>query len=390
MSTEPNSWWVSIDGKPTGPVSEGEVKQRLANGELRPDTYVCRAGSEEWVRLAECAEFSTASEDSQGTPPPLPPDHAARTKPSWNPLAVAWLGLLFTPAWTGIMAALNARRLGLNLPLWRPLAIGVGTTVVAILAAFAGIEFGAFFDELIFTVAPLVAIYYLDLAPQQKPHAARQPKTQDHWIRPVLAGSPLALLTIVSWWLTLFGPLEPLEVVQRFTDAETPEEAREYVTSNLYQMVDDFKEAERLAPEQFSDDEGEAEYLAEYYDENDSNQYYIDYRWYFPPHGGEPGLTLEGYFHLRWLDGAWKIDDLLVTSLNGQEPDAGAISFSVIVSELLSEVRRTASSEPRSKTGWSLSKFWDGLPTTTKRWIGMLAVIIAFGAARALSNLKTS
>lgn len=379
-------WWLSTAGKAEGPYTESYIRAGLKTNTIASNVYSCPVGGQEWKAVSEWPEFAGAC--SANTPPP-PPDHTRPTKPSWNPLALASLGLLFTPAWTGIMAALNARRLGLSLPAWRPLAIGIGSTVLYILLSCAGMDRGFIIETLIFEIVPLVAIWHLDLAAQEQPHAAKQLKTQDHWIGPVLAGSPFGLLTIVSLWLVLFGPLEPLEVVKRFDAANTVEEARKYITSNLYQMVDDFQEAERLAPELLSDDDGEVEYLGEYYDENDDNQYYVDYRLYVPPIDSEPGGRMEGYYHLRWLDGSWKIDDILVTSLNGQQPDAGAVSLSIFAREFVKEARRMASTRPPPKAEWSLRKFWDGLPTLTKHSIRMMITLAMLAAAgRGLSKIK--
>ncbi len=383
------SWWVSINGQPTGPLSDVEIRQRLEGGELQPEVYVCRVGTEVWKKLAECNEFHDAM---PANTPPLPPDFfpstETKTKPVWNPQAIAWLGLLFLPAWTGGMAVINARRLGMDQPLWRPLAIGMGSTVLAMLAGCAGIEFGLILEVVIFTIAPLIAIYHLDLAPQEKAYAARQTFNQDHWIAPVLAGSPLALLTIAGWWMTLFGPLEPIEVVKRFVDAETAEEARAYATSNLYQMVDDIEELEKLDPSLAADDGGEMEYLNKYYNETDNNQYFIEYRMYAPAHAGEPSTTMEGHFRLQWLEDAWKIEDWIVTEINGQEPDVGPVPFSMIVSEMLKDARSQTPSKPIPKTEWILSNLWNRVPTNLKRIFAIMSVFALLGAARALFNIN--
>src|SRR5690606_5805975 len=119
-----------------------------------------------------------------------------------------------------------------------------------------------------------------------------------------------------------------------------------------YQMVDDMEELEKLDPSLAADDGGEAEYLDEYYDEKDNNQYFVEYRMYAPAHAGDPSVTMEGYYHLRWLDRQWKIDDIAVTSFNGQHPDGGSVSFSMIVSEMLKEARRQPpNTQPKASSG---------------------------------------
>jgi len=389
MSRESISWWVSIAGKPAGPFTAAEIHSQLKAGEITAGTFACRVGDEQWRRLAECPEFAESDSTSQWQPPPPPPDGTQETKPPWDPLAIAWLGLLFTPAWSGIMAVFNARRLRLSQPLWRPLAIGVGSTVAALLYGCAGFDLGIVIEELTFTVAPLVALWYVDLEAQAPAYSNNRERTQDHWIAPVLAGSPLALLTLVGWWLTLFGPLEPLDVVRRFMESETPEAAREFVSTNLYPMVDDLKQAKQLDPDLASGDEGgDVEYLNEYYAEDDDNQYYVEFRWYIRLQSGDMGGTIEGYFHLRWIDGAWKIDDWVATSFDGEKPAAGPVSFSLIASELLKEARRKSAHEPKANSSNSLTSWYEKLPTSTKRWFGLLAMIAIFAALRALFNIK--
>jgi hypothetical protein len=70
------------------------------------------------------------SNDKAGTVCDTPSDPAGERRP-WNPVVIAWLGLLFSPVWSGTMAALNGHRLGLRLPLWRPLGIGVGALLLS-------------------------------------------------------------------------------------------------------------------------------------------------------------------------------------------------------------------------------------------------------------------
>lgn len=79
---------------------------------------------------------------------------------------------------------------------------------------------------------------------------------------------------------------------------------------------------------------------------------------------------------------------MLVTSLNGQQPDAGAVSFSIFASELVKEARRMASTRPPPKAEWSLRKFWDGLPTLMKHSIRMMIMLAVLAAARGLSKIK--
>ena len=374
------SWWVSVDGQSTGPFTETEIRQRLADGEIHSQTYLCLVETDQWRELESWPEFR----DSHPNSPP-PPDHKQNpTKPAWNPQAIAWLGVLFTPAWSGIMAAINIKRLGLEQPLWRPLAIGVGSVAVSILYVCAGFDFGFLLETILFTIVPLIALWNADLALQAPAYETQKSTTQDHWIAPAFAGSPLALLTIVGWWLVLFGPLQPKQVVQRFWDAETTEEARKHITPNLYQMVDDIKRAEELTPELFEGDEGEIEWLSEYYAENDDHQYFVDYRMYAPPQADEPASILEGYFHLRWIGQQWKIENIWITHIDGQEREGGPLSFINFTQIILEEAQRLAQDKPKPPLKQGFAKWYGQLPPNTKRWLGIIAMLAALGAARTL------
>lgn len=175
-------WWLLNQGTPEGPYGEAYVIAGLRTGVIFPQTQACPAGAQEWKPLGEWPAFASVCAT---LPPPLPPsDSAVKRRPSWNPYALAWLGLLFWPAWTGIMAALNIRRLGLDQPLWRPLAIGVGSTVAGLSLDCAGLD-SIFVEVVFFMVLPLVAIWHLDLFPQVAAHAAQEGRSQDHWIVPV-------------------------------------------------------------------------------------------------------------------------------------------------------------------------------------------------------------
>ncbi len=110
---------------------------------------------------------------------------------------------------------MNARRLGIEQPLWRPLAIGIGADFITLLCACAGIDFGSpFLFQLGLTCVSLVAIWHCDLSHQEEAYSQQRLNSQHHWIAPLIAGSPLALMTIVGWGLLIFVPDNPNEIVQ--------------------------------------------------------------------------------------------------------------------------------------------------------------------------------
>ena len=50
-------YYVGIAGAAVGPLTQGEVEQRLARGEIAPRTYVWHPGLASWQRLARVAEL---------------------------------------------------------------------------------------------------------------------------------------------------------------------------------------------------------------------------------------------------------------------------------------------------------------------------------------------
>ena len=67
-------WYFVKDGKPQGPISALELKQKADSGELRPEDLVCPEDHEDWVKAAAVKGlFAT----KVVTPPPLPPSPMA-------------------------------------------------------------------------------------------------------------------------------------------------------------------------------------------------------------------------------------------------------------------------------------------------------------------------
>ena len=362
MNNEITAWWISNSGKLEGPVDQDEVRRRIRERMLSPDAYACLAGTEDWRRLSEILQFLQEFGDAPPPPPPPdagpahPPPYEAAKRYGWNPLAIAFLGLLFTPIWSGIMAAINGRRLGLDQPIWRPLAIGIGSQIICITIACAGFETGFFWGELIFTIAPLLALWSLDLDPQHAEYERQADPPLNNWLIPALAGSPLALLTILGLGVELFAPLEPAVVVQRFVDASNVAEARPYCTSNMDDLLDGIAALEKLAGSEAAVEEPEIELLSEYYDEYSDNDYGVDFRMEFPPMDDDPALTLHGYFHLKWTDDRWKIDDWIVTASSEFPDGIEPASFLVIVEAALEEARRNPPVEPEKTT---FGRLWE-------------------------------
>lgn len=186
-------WWLSEQGKVTGPRSETYIQTAVRTGALPSQTYACPVGGQEWKRLLEWPMFATTctkaamlvAESHPTAPPPPPQPVAAKAvRAPWNPRTIAWLGLILSPIWAGIMAALNTRRLGLELPIWRPIAIGVGATVFDSLPLVDSWLF-----RLLLYCGTLWVTWYVDLRLQEEPYQRHHHETgsQAAWLVPALA-----------------------------------------------------------------------------------------------------------------------------------------------------------------------------------------------------------
>ncbi len=292
-------WYYARDGRKCGPFSPAELRRLVSEGWVGPGDMVLPPGSGRWApaglvpglcpappvqysaaRTAAPSAAIPAPAGDSGTPrvpgesinavftgpgggaaAPPPPgavvfaypaqagvrhvlEAAAHTRPPWNPTAVAWLGLLFTPLWSGAMAALNARQLRLPLPRWRALAIAGGWLVAEVLVN--GLLLNSFLVSLLLYLLAVGLIASLDLRPQRPAYEAvsRPGRPHPRWALPVLAGSPLAVLTVLGFvaypLYSLLRPLTPREVSQRFARASEVNDLagmRRYSTMNLWAAV---------------------------------------------------------------------------------------------------------------------------------------------------------
>lgn len=186
-------------GKRRGPFSEVDICHLVQDGVIQSDQLITTTSGEE-TTAGEVLVERTAPQE---VPPPLT---LPSKKPSWNPRTIGWLGLIFSPFWSGIMAVVNARRLRMEQPAWRPIvinlvavAIGVGLDLVGLRVHLVTV--GLF-------VGATWLIWRLDLRPQVD---AYRSQTAIHpsgggWSVPLIVGSPLALMVFV---LFVVAPLFP-------------------------------------------------------------------------------------------------------------------------------------------------------------------------------------
>ena len=238
-------YWVLSGDIPSGPFDIQQLHAKLANGEVKGDTQVCLIGGSSWFPLVRIPgilpgvpshlpesdkhpDALTAHPQSGGFIPvltlekereiPLRPrtanhqalseENAAEPSPQqtsvvlrrpWNPAAICWLGVFFSPVWAGVMAALNGRRLGMNVSFWRPIAIGVGSLIADI--AITGFVYDSYLVDVVLYLGALCLLWGLDLRPQVAIYRVRMTAetTDGGWIIPSLVGAPLALLVFYAF-----------------------------------------------------------------------------------------------------------------------------------------------------------------------------------------------
>lgn len=127
--------------------------------------------------------------------------------PPWNPRTLAQLGLIFGPIWSGIMTAINARRLKSDGLVWRAPVLGIGATVIAILLCVE-YELRDSFVTAALYLGTLWFIWRFDLRPQLRAYEARgadQPPTS-RWRAPVVAGCVAIAFFAAPFVVPLFPP----------------------------------------------------------------------------------------------------------------------------------------------------------------------------------------
>lgn len=217
------------------------------------------------------------------------------------------------------MAAVNAGRVGRGADWW----VGAAAAVVSIPLGFVPDLVWDYPSYWLYAAVDLTLVgllWAVALRPQASAYdawaEARPTGPQAGWAVPLVAGSPLALLTVFAYGVAAFIPAEPREVCDRFGHARTAAEAKAYATANFGPAID----ALFLA-----DDEG-SEVTFELTDEApappDIGGYLVAYRSIVPSDvPGGPAVHLDGVFHLVDFGGEWKIEDVYVTAIDGRELD---------------------------------------------------------------------
>ncbi len=198
-------WYWTQEGKTFGPVPLAELQRQVTTKQLSTNHLVFHASLGQWTPAASVAGLFQQPKPQAGQPlatngaPVAPPkaDQIHVSSVPWNPVAIAWLGLLFSPVWVGIMAALNGRRLRTAAPRWRPLTIAVGALALDLFIQwFVSYRLADF----VLYGGAVWLIWFLDLRPQREAFLGfrqRQPNATAGWGWPSAAGAPLAFVVVL-------------------------------------------------------------------------------------------------------------------------------------------------------------------------------------------------
>lgn len=325
MSTvNDHQWWLSKQGTPDGPHSEGYILAGLQTGTISPQTFACPVGGQEWSRLGDLPTFASACPPP---PPPSPPPAQPPTpspslptiRPAWNPRTIAWLGLLFSPVWAGIMAAINARRLQMRYPIWQPIAVGIGVTIFDF--AISAFVYDSVILDVILYLGAVGVIWFLYLDTQVRAYDHRRTECgrQAGWVLPALAGSPIAMLVIFGFLISPFLPLQPRQVCQKFLDASTPEQAKKYTTTKLWPVLEAL-EARKSGHDDKANEKDRLDLTDEAENPLGLGGYGVGCRMYCKEDG--EGHVYESFFHLVDHGDGWKIEEWYLTSRDGEQAES--------------------------------------------------------------------
>lgn len=377
-------YYFARDGRQVGPVS----LEQLQREGLTRETLVWRRGMSEWKPAGQLAELAPLLKQQ---PPPLPAGppviskivtKTAAAKGPWNPEAIGILSVVFTVVWGGVMTAVNARRLGMPAPWWRPVGIGVAYLVLdGLLGSWLG---DSYLISLLIHLGSVGVLWVTDLDGQAKQFKSLSAGSngEGKWLVPGLAGAPLALLSVIYFLIMPFAPLEPREVCRRLFDAQTESEFKKYATLKLQPAL--------IALSKF-DEDSDAEYELLGEEETAAGGRLVGFRMVGTDQG-KP-VSMDGYLHLLELDEGWRVDELYFTGFDGQAVDQPIPLSSnyqqIVFAAGLNQLTRQRSSTTSGATSNSLQSLAKKPAAWSFGW-RLLVVLGAGAAALARSIFKSS
>jgi hypothetical protein len=319
------SYWL-LDGiVPSGPFTRADLEKKVRSGAVGSEAKICEVGNGDWRFLSDVL-FSEAkpglprpiATTPQGrisagsaqigapdvslpdwSPPTMAPaDQTPKAVAGWHPVAVALLGILFSPLWAAVMAALNGERLGLKTPLLRPIGIAAGAFAADLIlhrfSASGWISFALYFGS-------LLAIWSSDLAEQWEPYrSTRQTGAKSAaWGFPVLAGFILVGVCFAAD--DYLYPPGPRAVCERFAEASDIASRKAWCSESLWKALAPFGLNGPI----------EVELLDEAPAKAPLTGCFIGFRHPFVSQGQL--VVMDGAFHLTRSGERWKIEEIYVT-----------------------------------------------------------------------------
>ena len=381
-------WHFVRDGERIGPFTWESLSQLVNAGMIQPDTILVDSdGNSTAAASALTASLPVLSVSKADitlgpclfAPPPPPPPYlpvssaVVTQQPSqpWDPLTIAWLGLIFSPIWVGIMSVINARRLHLSIPIWQAVTINGAWIVLDVM--LGNWLFDSHWATLVLYFATVWLMWHLALQPQAAAYEQSTEKKNGSlsWLIPSVLGLPLALFTFFAFVISPQLPLSPRDVCQKFMRCSTLSQIQRLTTANLWpalKALDQLKEPVAGGTYEFTE-EGAAP--AEH------GGYLVGYRTYSEAKG--KGDTVDGAFHLVDREGHWKIEEVYFTGINGQAAEQW-IALSRNYEQIVAEGRagRTvASIQPVANAGTDTrnptSNPVDNIVKYPQVWMGLKA-----------------
>lgn len=222
-------WYYERDTEQVGPFTLDDLDRLLKAGLITPDTRLfdstgrgVRASEVHQIQEPEVVAAAVIQEDfpapSNSTailpppPPPAPPRQTSNVeKAVWDPRVIGLFGILLSPIWCGIMAAINAKRLGQDYLIGPPILVAIGALILDTAIALI---FGRYLMvDLVLYFGTLFLIWNVFLLPQLEYYQSSDTIRQDaiEWVVPVLLGTPAMLVVLI---LFVVYPLVQLSSVQ--------------------------------------------------------------------------------------------------------------------------------------------------------------------------------
>jgi len=321
-------YWLHSQGTAIGPYAKEHLckwlagKTKLFNGEVvSPQTLCCIDGGKQWLPLGQMQEFQ---QTLGGVQAPSVRSAAAgehNGNAVWNPATIAWLGIPFSPLWAGWMASVNGSRLNMPVSPFRPILVGGGSLLVAVLLNL--MWFQSYVAGLVCYAVAIIPLWWSDLRVQSEWYKARVNLggMSGRWPVPCLVGgcaAPLLLWLLVIWPLL---PTPPREVCHRLIQFPPEHEMQRYTTNNLLEAVSTMAKLKASGQAQ--------NLLFELTDESPmpfANDGYLVGCRVIVKNAKIPS-RFAALFYLVKMEGKWKVEDVYLVAMGDKEfPDWVALS----------------------------------------------------------------